>query len=294
LNHNLVDQMKQMDIKDNNNLSQDNDNQKRNQQQRTTPGRRTQRKTIYDDFDSGEDDFFIADDESSFSMHDEESSGDSVFDLTPVKKPTEATTKRQPTSTPSKTNNTTAKALSLTAPPKKPPTMSARAFKQKRESLAEEYFIEYNRVAFDGKLSSIQLVWSNKLQTTAGLTRLVTISIGKNEQRKEAKIELNTKVLDEEEKLQSTLLHEMCHAAAWLLDGVAKPPHGKCFKKWSTLAMKKVSNNEQTCIYGKAYPVKLLDCLGLTNPLSAFCGGCSCIYRMMSGSWGCCHNNTYL
>mmetsp|Transcript_34196 Transcript_34196/g.50068 ORF Transcript_34196/g.50068 Transcript_34196/m.50068 type:complete len:213 (-) Transcript_34196:223-861(-) len=40
--------------------------------------------------------------------------------------------------------------------------------------------------------------------------------------------------------MQSTLLHEMCHAAAWIVDGVHKPPHGGCFKKWANLAMKKM------------------------------------------------------
>lgn len=45
-----------------------------------------------------------------------------------------------------------------------------------------------------------------------------------------ARIELSTKVLDNEAKLRRTLVHEMCHAAAWLLDHTAKPPHGPvCF-----------------------------------------------------------------
>ena len=54
-----------------------------------------------------------------------------------------------------------------------------------------------------------------------------------------ASIELSTKVLDDEERLESTLLHEMVHAAAWLVDGVAKPPHGECFKKWARTATSK-------------------------------------------------------
>ena len=35
----------------------------------------------------------------------------------------------------------------------------------------------------------------------------------------------------------SSLLH---HAAAWIIDGVSKPPHGKCFKKWASIAMRHV------------------------------------------------------
>ena len=45
-------------------------------------------------------------------------------------------------------------------------------------------------------------------------------------------------MLDSAEKLEATLLHEMCHAAAWLLDHQAKPPHGETFKKWAKQAMR--------------------------------------------------------
>jgi hypothetical protein len=58
-------------------------------------------------------------------------------------------------------------------------------------------------------------------------------------QERLASIELSTKVLDDEERLRSTLLHEMVHAAAWIIDGVSKPPHGSCFKKWANIAMKR-------------------------------------------------------
>ena len=56
-----------------------------------------------------------------------------------------------------------------------------------------------------------------------------------------ASIELSIKLIDDERRLQSTLMHEMCHAAAWLVDNVHKPPHGKIFKKWANIAMRKIS-----------------------------------------------------
>lgn len=34
------------------------------------------------------------------------------------------------------------------------------------------------------------------------------------------------------DKLRRTLLHEMCHAAAWVIDHTSSPPHGSSFKKW--------------------------------------------------------------
>lgn len=62
-------------------------------------------------------------------------------------------------------------------------------------------------------------------------------------------IELSTKVVDDSgfsryhrvlfmcdevcaERLIWTLVHEMCHAGAWCIDGVHRPPHGSTFKKW--------------------------------------------------------------
>ena len=52
-----------------------------------------------------------------------------------------------------------------------------------------------------------------------------------------SRVELSTKVLDEPSKLQRTLCHELCHVATWLLDHVAKPPHGPHFKAWAAAAM---------------------------------------------------------
>jgi len=46
-----------------------------------------------------------------------------------------------------------------------------------------------------------------------------------------ARIELASKFIDDRYKLRDTLLHELCHAASYLIDGV-KDGHGKFFKKW--------------------------------------------------------------
>jgi len=48
-----------------------------------------------------------------------------------------------------------------------------------------------------------------------------------------ARVELSSKVVDSYERLRATLLHELCHAAAWLLDHKAKPPHGEHFQHWA-------------------------------------------------------------
>ena len=47
-----------------------------------------------------------------------------------------------------------------------------------------------------------------------------------------ATVELSTKVTDTASKLRHTLAHELCHLAAWAIDGEMKPPHGAAFKRW--------------------------------------------------------------
>lgn len=127
--------------------------------------------------------------------------------------------------------------------------MSVASFKKNRGALSKKFFDEYNAVAFEGKLSAVQVVWSNKLLTTAGQTRLsrqrVDFTPGASPTHF-ATVELSTKVLDDSKRLQSTLLHEMCHAAAWVVDGVSKPPHGTCFKKWAAVATCRIPGSEVT------------------------------------------------
>ncbi|TPX67759.1 hypothetical protein SpCBS45565_g03543 [Spizellomyces sp. 'palustris'] len=110
------------------------------------------------------------------------------------------------------------------------------AFKRQRVALSQQLFQEYNREIFESRLpATLGLVWSKHLRTTAGRTFL------KKELRNGvlehvASIELSMKVLDDIGRLQSTLIHEMCHAAQWILNKVSTPPHGKVFKYWATRA----------------------------------------------------------
>jgi len=117
--------------------------------------------------------------------------------------------------------------------------------------LTQNYFDDFNKNVFDNVLSEVKVIWSPRLRTTAGVTRLKqlfkTTTYGKGtkseQSRKEAferiaSIDLSSKVIDSEDRLRETLLHEMCHAAQWLVDGVSKPPHGESFKKWGNIATK--------------------------------------------------------
>jgi len=118
---------------------------------------------------------------------------------------------------------------------------SSSNFKRERVYLTQKLFNQYDSKVFDNALKDVEVKWSARLLKTAGLTRLKNIKTP-TEKLRVATIELSTKVIDEEVRLRQTLLHEMCHAAAWLVDGVHKPPHGPCFKKWSNIAMRQVKD----------------------------------------------------
>jgi predicted SprT family Zn-dependent metalloprotease len=130
----------------------------------------------------------------------------------------------------------------LAAPAARAPASSARERASERRELVAsvpELYARLNRLAFGGRLpSDLAIRWSNTLRRTAGVTKMVTQRAAAGAPaRRVALIELATKVLDTPERLESTLLHELCHAATWLLDGQARPPHGPGFWRWANAAM---------------------------------------------------------
>ncbi len=159
-------------------------------------------------------------------------------------------------------------------------------FRRTREQLAQDYFVEFDRKVFDGKLSAnTRVVWSNKLRTTAGLTRLKAQRRGDEIIGRSAVVELSTKVLEDSQRLRATLLHELCHAAQWLEDGVSKPPHGDIFKKWAKLATRRMPDIPVTVKHDYEisfkYTWKCVQCHGLlkrhsrsVNVQKHVCGRC--------------------
>jgi hypothetical protein len=123
---------------------------------------------------------------------------------------------------------------------------SKSTFRKDRNAITSRTFSKFNKLAFNSKLSSVEVNWSNKLNTTAGITRMRGKLGEKNAHTRVATIELATKVIDDEDRLRATLLHEMCHAAQWLVDGVHKPPHGSHFKKWAALSTRVIGDVEVT------------------------------------------------
>ena len=68
-------------------------------------------------------------------------------------------------------------------------------------------------------------------------TVLFSCRIGSsNEFERYSVIQLSPKVLDSPDMLRDTMVHEMCHAAAWIISGYADG-HGPLFKDWARRAM---------------------------------------------------------
>lgn len=104
-------------------------------------------------------------------------------------------------------------------------------FRTTKEKLTELLFALYCRRVFDNdkRVCGVQVTWNAKLKTTAGCC--VNRRRGGD---RSCTIELSSKVITSAERLRCTLVHEMCHAATWLLQG--ETGHGATWKRWASLA----------------------------------------------------------
>nr|XP_015830475.2 germ cell nuclear acidic protein isoform X1 [Nothobranchius furzeri] len=108
------------------------------------------------------------------------------------------------------------------------------AFKTNKEELTSKLYRMYNTSVFDNKLpTNMSVTWNKKMRKTAG--HCIT-GQEKNGGSRYARIELSVKVCDSADRLRDTLIHEMCHAATWLINGI-RDGHGnlwKCYARKAT------------------------------------------------------------
>ncbi|KAH8084659.1 SprT-like family-domain-containing protein [Filobasidium floriforme] len=122
--------------------------------------------------------------------------------------------------------------------PSTSPIKTVLSAKAKREwnkikhQLADNLVQELNENVFLGRLPEIPLEWSSRLLTTAGRAHRRRLQPG--ETLPQVRIELAEKILDDEDRLNRTLAHELCHVATWIISGDLKNPHGANFKAWGS------------------------------------------------------------
>ncbi|KAF4627289.1 hypothetical protein G7Y89_g10865 [Cudoniella acicularis] len=155
-----------------------------------------------------------------------------------------------------KDNNLSEGAL-LFSPTKKSPVKQNRiardakkAFSEKKHALAEAFLQELDQTITNGQVSrlaassgGVRIVWSKKLNTTAGRANWKRETIKSTTQpdgkaappsyRHHASIELAEKVIDDEDRLLNVIAHEFCHLANFMVSNIKTNPHGKEFKAWA-------------------------------------------------------------
>ncbi|KAG8508208.1 Acidic repeat-containing protein [Galemys pyrenaicus] len=108
---------------------------------------------------------------------------------------------------------------------------SGKKFKQNKDELVQKIYALFNSSVFDKKMpEKIDIGWNKKMLRTAGLCTTGETRHPKRERY--AKIEISLKVCDSADRLRDTLIHEICHAASWLLDGV-RDSHGDTWKYYA-------------------------------------------------------------
>ncbi|EEY21317.1 HMG box-containing protein [Verticillium alfalfae VaMs.102] len=124
-----------------------------------------------------------------------------------------------------------------------------KGFEQSRQHLGEIFLTELDDAILQGQLrkltkstGGIKIVWSKKLNTTAGRAnwrkeklpdRQAGIEGSVDMSRHYASIELAEKVIDNEDRLFNVIAHEFCHLANFMISGITGNPHGKEFKTWA-------------------------------------------------------------
>ncbi|XP_067120654.1 germ cell nuclear acidic protein-like isoform X5 [Centruroides vittatus] len=103
-------------------------------------------------------------------------------------------------------------------------------FKKTKDDLIKVLYKKYNDAVFSNKLpDDLSITWNTRMTKTAGFCYYHQIA-----RTRYAKIELSTKVLNSADRVRDTLIHELCHAACWIMYGY-RDGHGTI---WNYLAKK--------------------------------------------------------
>ena len=90
-------------------------------------------------------------------------------------------------------------------------------------------------MAFSGQLPvDMPLSWNSRLSSTGGFCKNKTqvVALGADGLKRTSEIHISSKVCNSAERMRDTLAHEMCHAAAFLIDHVLDG-HGSIWRGWA-------------------------------------------------------------
>lgn len=105
-------------------------------------------------------------------------------------------------------------------------------FKQHKVELTRKLFDLFNEKVFNYSIpKNTVLEWNDKMRQTAGFCRCKKVTRRTGNIERYVQIDLASKVLDTADRLRDTLIHEMCHAATWVVDKVSDG-HGSLWRAW--------------------------------------------------------------
>ncbi|XP_033743369.1 uncharacterized protein LOC117329510 isoform X2 [Pecten maximus] len=106
-----------------------------------------------------------------------------------------------------------------------------KSFKKSKLELTQRLFKMYNETVFENKLpDDLEVIWNCRLLRTAGYCVYKKVSASGG--ARSVRVELSTKVCDSAERVRDTLIHELCHAAVWLVNGKTDG-HGPYWRYWA-------------------------------------------------------------
>ncbi|ORY21367.1 SprT-like family-domain-containing protein [Naematelia encephala] len=117
-----------------------------------------------------------------------------------------------------------------------------RRWEAARVKIALEVFRDLDERVFGSQLGpegfNAKIEWCKRLLTTAGTASFSRKILPNGEKAVVATIKMSVKVCTGEEQILSTMAHEMCHLATWLISDERKNPHGRIFKSWGQKVMR--------------------------------------------------------
>ncbi|XP_053595699.1 germ cell nuclear acidic protein isoform X2 [Microplitis demolitor] len=138
-------------------------------------------------------------------------------------------------------------------------------YKLTKDDLCHRLYKLYNEKIFESKLpSDMSIEWNVRMRGTAGFCYNKTKKKTLGGLERSSRIVLATKILDTPDRVRDTLVHEMCHAAAWLVNGVSDG-HGPYWKSWASKAMK---------VFPELPPIKRCHDYKITTKFTYRCVNC--------------------
>lgn len=105
-------------------------------------------------------------------------------------------------------------------------------FKEHRDALVQKLFKLYNETIFENSIpEDTPIMWNTRMRGTAGYCYCRRTMKQGEVVKRSVRIVLSTKVVDSAERVRDTLVHELCHAATWMVNNVHNG-HGVYWRGW--------------------------------------------------------------